>query len=209
MPSPCSRTTTRPSRRCSSVREGGRRRLRREAGDRRPDHRGALDPRRRSRSSSSTRSTRATRPRDRGHRPREPRGAPHRQVGAVRARRHGPAATSASTPRSPSSWRTCATTSRRKRTEYFPKVRDELGRKALDDLGDAMETAKKTAPTHPHPRCARHAPRQPRRRAPPPASSTGPARWARTPSSAPLVGSSQARYLGDGSRRSVASGSRW
>ena len=35
--------------------------------------------------------------------------------------------------------------------EYFPKVRDELGRKALNDLGDAMVTAKKVAPTHPHP----------------------------------------------------------
>jgi len=36
--------------------------------------------------------------------------------------------------------------------EYFPKVRDELGRNALNDLGDAMEAAKKVAPTHPHPR---------------------------------------------------------
>ena len=36
--------------------------------------------------------------------------------------------------------------------EYFPKVRDELGRNALGDLGDAMEAAKKVAPTHPHPR---------------------------------------------------------
>ncbi len=36
--------------------------------------------------------------------------------------------------------------------EFFPKVRDELGRKALNDLGDAMVEAKKTAPTHPHPR---------------------------------------------------------
>jgi hemerythrin superfamily protein len=36
--------------------------------------------------------------------------------------------------------------------EYFPKVRDELGRKALGDLGDAMAAAKKAAPTHPHPR---------------------------------------------------------
>jgi len=37
-------------------------------------------------------------------------------------------------------------------TEFFPKVRDELGRKALADLGDAMEQAKASAPTHPHPR---------------------------------------------------------
>ena len=36
--------------------------------------------------------------------------------------------------------------------EYFPKVRDELGRNALGDLGDAMAAAKKAAPTHPHPR---------------------------------------------------------
>ena len=37
-------------------------------------------------------------------------------------------------------------------TEFFPMVRDELGRTALADLGDAMATAKKAAPTHPHPR---------------------------------------------------------
>jgi len=36
--------------------------------------------------------------------------------------------------------------------EYFPQVREELGRKALTELGDAMVEAKKTAPTHPHPR---------------------------------------------------------
>ncbi|HET6665623.1 MAG TPA: hemerythrin domain-containing protein, partial [Acidimicrobiales bacterium] len=36
--------------------------------------------------------------------------------------------------------------------EYFPKVRDELGRSALADLGEAMESAKKMAPTHPTPR---------------------------------------------------------
>ena len=36
--------------------------------------------------------------------------------------------------------------------EYFPKVRDELGRNALGDLGDAMAAAKEVAPTHPHPR---------------------------------------------------------
>ena len=35
--------------------------------------------------------------------------------------------------------------------EYFPKVRGELGRMALNDLGDALMAAKKTAPTHPHP----------------------------------------------------------
>jgi hemerythrin-like domain-containing protein len=37
-------------------------------------------------------------------------------------------------------------------TEFFPMVRDELGRNALGDLGDAMAAAKKAAPTHPHPR---------------------------------------------------------
>ena len=36
--------------------------------------------------------------------------------------------------------------------EFFPKVRGELGRKALADLGDALAAAKKSAPTHPHPR---------------------------------------------------------
>lgn len=37
-------------------------------------------------------------------------------------------------------------------TELFPLVRDELGRNALRDLGDAMDEARKVAPTHPHPR---------------------------------------------------------
>lgn len=36
--------------------------------------------------------------------------------------------------------------------DYFPKVRDHLGRNALGELGDAMVEAKATAPTHPHPR---------------------------------------------------------
>jgi hemerythrin superfamily protein len=36
--------------------------------------------------------------------------------------------------------------------DYFPKVRQALGRKALSELGDAMEVAKSTAPTRPHPR---------------------------------------------------------
>jgi hemerythrin superfamily protein len=35
--------------------------------------------------------------------------------------------------------------------EYFPKVRAELGRHALNELGDALMAAKKRAPTHPHP----------------------------------------------------------
>jgi hemerythrin superfamily protein len=36
--------------------------------------------------------------------------------------------------------------------ELFPMVRKELGRSALADLGEAMAEAKKSAPTHPHPR---------------------------------------------------------
>jgi hypothetical protein len=36
--------------------------------------------------------------------------------------------------------------------EFFRKVRNQLGRKALADLGDALANAKKSAPTHPHPR---------------------------------------------------------
>ena len=36
--------------------------------------------------------------------------------------------------------------------EFFPKVRNELGRTALADLGQAMADAKSSAPTHPHPR---------------------------------------------------------
>jgi hemerythrin superfamily protein len=36
--------------------------------------------------------------------------------------------------------------------EFFPKVRAQLGRNDLSDLGDAMETARKVAPTRPHPR---------------------------------------------------------
>src|SRR3954466_2376401 len=36
--------------------------------------------------------------------------------------------------------------------DLFPKVRDAMGRKALGELGDAMEKAKKAAPTRPHPK---------------------------------------------------------
>ena len=36
--------------------------------------------------------------------------------------------------------------------EMFPKVRQALGRKALTEIGDAMEQARKVAPTRPHPR---------------------------------------------------------
>lgn len=37
-------------------------------------------------------------------------------------------------------------------TDIFPKVREALTVEQLNDLGDALETAKKTAPTRPHPR---------------------------------------------------------
>jgi hemerythrin superfamily protein len=37
-------------------------------------------------------------------------------------------------------------------SELFPQVRKEIKRKALAELGDALEKAKKTAPTRPHPR---------------------------------------------------------
>lgn len=37
-------------------------------------------------------------------------------------------------------------------SDYFPKVRKQLGRKSLQELGDAMGRAKATAPTRPHPR---------------------------------------------------------
>lgn len=36
--------------------------------------------------------------------------------------------------------------------DYFPQVRAALGRNDLNELGDAMAEAKKTAPTHPHPK---------------------------------------------------------
>jgi hemerythrin-like domain-containing protein len=36
--------------------------------------------------------------------------------------------------------------------EFFPKVRAELDRNALAEVGRAMETAKEMAPSHPHPR---------------------------------------------------------
>jgi hemerythrin superfamily protein len=38
--------------------------------------------------------------------------------------------------------------------ELFPKLRSELSRTALGDLGDALAEAKKSAPTRPHPRLA-------------------------------------------------------
>ena len=40
---------------------------------------------------------------------------------------------------------------REEEDDLFPRVRDELGRNALNDLGDAMAEARKTAPTRSHP----------------------------------------------------------
>jgi hemerythrin superfamily protein len=37
-------------------------------------------------------------------------------------------------------------------SDMFPKVRESLGRKALTEIGDAMEQARKVAPRRPHPR---------------------------------------------------------
>jgi hemerythrin superfamily protein len=37
-------------------------------------------------------------------------------------------------------------------SDFFPKVRKQLGRKELTDLGETMADAKKSAPTRPHPR---------------------------------------------------------
>jgi len=37
-------------------------------------------------------------------------------------------------------------------SEFFPKVRKSLSRSQLADVGDTMVEAKKSAPTHPHPR---------------------------------------------------------
>ena len=37
-------------------------------------------------------------------------------------------------------------------TEFFPEVREVLGRKVLGEIGDLLEQAKKTAPTRPHPK---------------------------------------------------------
>lgn len=39
-------------------------------------------------------------------------------------------------------------------TELFPQVRSALGRKRLGEIGDALDAAKSTAPTRPHPRAA-------------------------------------------------------
>jgi hemerythrin superfamily protein len=36
--------------------------------------------------------------------------------------------------------------------ELFPKVREALGRKALQDIGETLDAARKSAPTHPRPK---------------------------------------------------------
>ncbi len=43
-------------------------------------------------------------------------------------------------------------------SDFFPKVRDELGRKELGEIGEAMQEARQGAPTHPHPRAPQTAP---------------------------------------------------
>ena len=37
-------------------------------------------------------------------------------------------------------------------SDLFPKVRNEMGRSALSELGEVMAAARQVAPTHPHPR---------------------------------------------------------
>ncbi len=39
-------------------------------------------------------------------------------------------------------------------TEFFPEVRQSLGRKVLGEIGEALEKSKSTAPTRPHPKAA-------------------------------------------------------
>ena len=60
--------------------------------------------------------------------------------------------TSASTPRSRSSSRTCATTSRKRKRSTSRRCATSSAATPSSDLGDAMAAAKKVAPTHPHPR---------------------------------------------------------
>jgi hemerythrin superfamily protein len=43
--------------------------------------------------------------------------------------------------------------------DLFPKLRDELGRKILNDLGEAMASARQLAPTKPHPEAGDTPPR--------------------------------------------------
>jgi hemerythrin superfamily protein len=43
--------------------------------------------------------------------------------------------------------------------ELFPKVREALGRKALQELGETMDAARKNAPTKPHPKAPDEPPR--------------------------------------------------
>lgn len=41
---------------------------------------------------------------------------------------------------------------REEENDLLPKLRDAVGQEDLDRIGDAMEAAKKLAPTHPHPK---------------------------------------------------------
>ena len=49
-------------------------------------------------------------------------------------------------------------------TELFPKLRASITVSELRDLGGKLASAKKLAPTHPHPKAPEHASGQPRRR---------------------------------------------
>ena len=134
-----------------------------EAGHRRPDHRGAVEARRH-RGAALLPGHPRDGARHRRHRPREPRGAPRREVAALRARGHGPAATSASTPRSPSSSRTCGTTSRRRRTSSSPRCATSSAATPSPTSATPWRRPQGGAPTHPHPRSPDTPAGQPRRR---------------------------------------------
>ena len=87
---------------------------------------------------------------DRGHRPREPRGASCSEVGLEEL-----------DSMSPEDERFDAKVAvliemvrhhvEEEEADFFPMVRDELGHNALNELGDALLAAKKVAATHPHP----------------------------------------------------------
>ena len=103
-----------------AVREGRRPGLRREAGGRRPDHRGAVGPRRR-RGAALLPGHPGHGARRRGRRPREPRGAPHREVGALRARGHGPRGRALRRQGHRAHRERPPPRRRRRRSDYFPE----------------------------------------------------------------------------------------
>ena len=151
-PSRCSRTTTRRSRRCSS---GSRRRAttafaeKREVVDRIIEElsiHAAIEEQ------LFYPVTRATVPDDRGRSPREPRGAPHRQVGAVRARRDGPAGRALRRQGDRAHRERAAPRRGGGGRSTSPRSATSSAAMRSNDLGDAMVSAKAVAPTHPHPR---------------------------------------------------------